>query len=151
MHSTLLAFVGHFVWSMYGNRLTHVWFTQTKLLPQGVPSRTKPFSVKSRDTAGPLVVLQIFPCLWKNYGKNIFFKSNAITHLHSYSTPLIDMIVFELKWSKPAIFGWRSPSLHCNEPHLTFLQGKKYKKKIKPFLISNNSLSICIRTQIRIF
>lgn len=44
-HSTLLPFVGHLVWSMYGNILTHDWFTHTKSFPHGEPSRTKPSSV----------------------------------------------------------------------------------------------------------
>lgn len=51
------SFIGHFVWSMYGKRLTHVWFTQIKFLPQGVPSRTKPCWVYSGDVVVPLVVL----------------------------------------------------------------------------------------------
>lgn len=56
----LLWFVGHFVWSMYGKMLTHVWFTQTRFTPHGVPSWTRPFSVYSLDWGGPLVVL--FEC-----------------------------------------------------------------------------------------
>lgn len=52
-----------------------------------------------------------------------------LTYLHSYSTPLIDMIVLELIWSVPGgLDGWRSPSLHCNAPHFTFLQKVKYRR-----------------------
>lgn len=48
-----------------------------------------------------------------------------ITYLHSYSTPLIDIIVRELSWSIPSMDGWRSPSLHCSVPHITFLWTRK--------------------------
>lgn len=43
LHSFPLLSVGHLDVSMYGNRLTQVWFTQTKLSPQGVPSVTRPW------------------------------------------------------------------------------------------------------------
>lgn len=137
-HSTLSLFVGHFVWSMYGNRLTQVWLTQIKLLPQGVPSSTKPYS-KSRDVGDPLVVLKTHQVLWlicrrqrewyKKKQQLSETQQNCSTHLHSYSAPLIDMIVLELMWFWSS--GWRSPSLHCNEPHLTFLRRKATKNKTK--------------------
>lgn len=38
--------------------LTHVWFTQTRLSPQGVPSRTRPWLGKSDGSFVPLVDLR---------------------------------------------------------------------------------------------
>lgn len=120
-HSTPLLLAGHLVWSIYGNRLTHVWFTHTKFRPHGVPSWTKPFCVNSGDVAAPLVDLRIIIIIIMA----MVFMSEMVcgewhTYLHSYSEPLIDMIVFELICSE-SIFGCRSPSLHCNEPQTTFL------------------------------
>lgn len=122
---------------MWGKMLTHVWLTQTKSVPQGVPLRTRPFSVKSLDGAVPLVVLQIMTIRSlagvdsEQKKKRVHsMVSNSITHLHSYSTPFIDMIVREFSWSIPSIAGWRSPSLHCNDPHITFLQ-TKFKANIQ--------------------
>lgn len=58
-HSALLWFAGHFDVSMYGKRLTHVWLTQTRFSPQGVPSRTRPCSGNSVGSSVPLVALWI--------------------------------------------------------------------------------------------
>lgn len=48
-HSLSLSFVGHFVWSMCGNMLVHVWLTQIRLSPHGVPSRTRPYRKELTD------------------------------------------------------------------------------------------------------
>ena len=52
------------------------------------------------------------------------------THLHSYSFPLMEMIVLEYNWSLQSITGDFSPSLQCNEPHCTFLKSNIIKKHI---------------------
>lgn len=119
-HSKLFWLVGHLVWSMCGYMLTHVWFTHTKFSPQGVPSLTSPCSGYSEAIWVPLVAL---------YAKiQLLFVFSpmcaANTYLHSYSTPLIDMIVLEFNWSIPSTDGCRSPSLHCSDPHTTLLHKK---------------------------
>jgi hypothetical protein len=60
-HSILLWFVGHFDVSMYGKMLTHVWLTQTRFVPHGVPSSTRPCSGKNSGFPSriPLVDLQM--------------------------------------------------------------------------------------------
>lgn len=42
------------------------------------------------------------------------------TYLHSYSVPLMEMIVVEYRSSSPWCAGCRSPFLHCNVPQRTF-------------------------------
>jgi hypothetical protein len=59
---------------------------------------------------------------------------NEITYLHSYSTPRIEIIVLENSWSIPSIIGWWSPSLHCNDPHWTFLE-KERNFELVSFLV----------------
>lgn len=64
-----------------------------------------------------------------NHNKCVFL----FTHLHSYSTPLTPMVVLELVISIPFTeLGCRSPSLHCNEPHFTFLWDEETHKWLAP-------------------
>lgn len=71
-----------------------------------------------------------FDFQWKSTTYESSHWKTVFTHLHSYSTPLIDNIVLALISSNAPFKGWRSPSLHCNEPQTALLTLQKLESQI---------------------
>lgn len=70
----------------------------------------------------PLKAQKFHLLLFEN--KNVIhmmYRRFSNAYLHSYSSPLIEMIVLEKSLSIPSMIGLWSPSLHCKLPHWTFL------------------------------
>lgn len=64
-------------------------------------------------------------------GKVRMLQSRHDTHLHSYSIPLIEIIVLKYWCSLQSSTGVRSPSLHCSEPHWMFLDGEMERERAR--------------------
>lgn len=107
-------------WRTTGSRRSDCPRTASPRAPGQTAPWPRPPSTSRKSTCGEWGFLRFS-------GEVRMLPSRYDTHLHSYSIPLIEIIVLKYWCSLQSSTGVRSPSLHCSEPHWMFLGGERVR------------------------